>query len=252
MPIHLETEPALLVSYYYLEGFQKAREHYAFRDWVMDSGAFTAHTQGVEVDLQAYIDTCLRLLEEDPRLTEIYSLDVIGDHEASLRNCEEMHRQGVAAIPTFHVDEPVEALAEMGRKYEKIALGGMVGFRRKLEFAEQCFARVWPKKIHGFGVGSGKMILALPWDSVDASNWDSGPNRYGRWNRFGAMSVKGFKSLRAEVDHYLRVEFRARQKWKEEMAQVEGDGPVVRLAVATVFPLLVEIYKASIGHEVKR
>ena len=245
----IEERPALLVSYYYLAGFLEMRERYDFRDWVMDSGAFTAWTQGVTIDLSEYIDRCLELRESDPSLVEVYSLDVIGDHEASLRNAEEMNRQGVPAIPCFHVGEPEEALVEMAAKYDKIALGGMVGFRRKHHFAEQCFARVYPKRIHGFGVGAQSDIVSLPWHSVDASNWETGPSRYGRWNRFGNLSVRGLKSLRSEVDHYLRVERHARQRWGKEFEAYGWTPPTVRLAVAIMFPLQRDIHLQSIGRQ---
>ncbi len=225
--------PALLVSFYYFKQFSRFRYSYNFRDWVMDSGAFSAKNSGKVIDLQEYIDTCLQLTQEDQQLTEVFALDVIGDHETSLRNCEEMWRQGVQAIPCFHVGEPEDALVEMAAKYPKIALGGAVGFSGKREWAEQCFARVWPKKIHGFGFGSERDILHLPWHSVDATNWELGPCAFGNWRSFGgAMSVRGAEqNLRSEVEWYLRLERKAQAQWRREMELLEADGPTVRLAI---------------------
>lgn len=224
--------PALLVSYVYLPQFQKRCEKYAFRDWVLDSGAFSAHMSGTVIHLQEYIDCCLELIETDERLTEVFSLDVIGDHEASLKNLEEMWRQGVPAIPCFHVGEPWDVLDHIAEKYPKIALGGAVGYRKKDAWAAQCFARVWPKKIHGFGFGGQKSILGLPWHSVDATNWEIGPCKYGRWNSFGSMSVRGSnQNLRAEVEWYLKLERKARWRWRKEMAQLESEGVAVRLSM---------------------
>ena len=60
--------PALLVSYVYLKPFLKFRPTYRYRDWVMDSGAFSAHVSGAEIKLQDYIDTCKRLSAEDVTL----------------------------------------------------------------------------------------------------------------------------------------------------------------------------------------
>lgn len=234
------TRPGLLVSFAYLRHFWEARDQYRLRDWVLDSGAFTAWTKGRAVDLQEYIDRALELKAADPALVEVFALDVIGDCEASLRNCEEMHRQGVDAIPCFHVDEPEEALIEMAASYDKIALGGMVGFKGKRHFAEQCFARVFPKKIHGFGIGNARDILALPWHSVDASNWDLGPAKFARWNRFGNLSVRrSNQNLGSEVDHYLRIERTARQRWGDVL-QAQGWEPMtVRLAVAPMHQIQV-------------
>jgi hypothetical protein len=225
--------PALLVSYVYLDGFLRNRDKYYYRDWVMDSGAFSAHNSGVTIRLQDYIDCCKRLLDEDETLSEVFALDVIGNWKASLKNCEEMWRQGIEAIPCYHVGEPWEVLTGIARDYPKIALGGAVGYRRKDEWATQCFARVWPKKIHGFGYGSEKSVMLLPWHSVDATNWEIGPCKFGRWQSFGHMSVRGSKqNLRAEVEWYLDLECRARQKWAKQMEELETQGPIVRLAEA--------------------
>lgn len=215
-----ETRPALLVSFVYLEAFMKYRHRYAFRDWVMDSGAFSAHNSGTEIKLQDYIDCCKQLLETDSQLTEVYALDVIGDWRASLKNCEEMWKQGVPAIPCFHGGEPWHALDEMARQYPKIAIGGVARTRgaQKIVFAEQVFARVWPKKIHGFGFGSEKQLMAVPFHSVDSCNWEIGVCGFGSWNYFGNMSVRGSsQNLRVEVEWYLKLEKKARWKWRKEM-----------------------------------
>lgn len=224
--------PGLLVSYVYLEPFLKNRERYHYRDWVLDSGAFSAHNSGTEITLQSYIDRCKQLIETDATLTEVFALDVIGDWRASLKNCEEMWRQGVPAIPCYHVGEPEDVLLGIARDYPKIALGGAVGYRGKDNWAEQCFARIWPKRVHGFGFGSQKSILALPWHSVDATNWEIGPCKFGRWNTFGQMSVRGSKqNLRAEVEFYLQLERQARQKWASQMREIDNAVTCVRLAV---------------------
>ena len=228
------SSPALLVSYVYLEPFLKNQRRYCYRDWVLDSGAFSAHNSGREIRLQDYIDKVKRLLDSDATLSEVFALDVIGDWRASIRNTEEMWRQGIEAIPCWHAGEPEEVLRGIARDYPKIALGGVAKTRAvaKKKIAEQVFARVWPKKIHGFGFGSEDMVLAFPWHSVDATNWEMGPCAFGRWNAFGKMSVRGSKqNLRAEIEYYLDVERRARIKWKKQMEELEAsEKPDVRLA----------------------
>ena len=227
--------PALLVSFYYLNPFVRQRDKYAFRDWSMDSGAFSAHNSGKAIDPKEYTETCRHLLATDPMLTEVFALDVIGDHRASLRNCEKMWEDGIEAIPCFHRGEPWDALLHIAKNYPKIALGGVVGLhaKKKMEWVGQCFARVWPKRIHGFGMGARDMVLGFPFESVDATNWELGPCAFGRWNKFGNMSVRGGEqNLRVEVDYYLELERLARARWRKEMAQLKAIGPVVRLAHA--------------------
>jgi len=238
--LEAESAPSLLVSYYYLEPFLKEQSKYMYRDWVMDSGAFSAYNSGKVIDLDAYIEKCLELMETDPTLKEIYALDVIGDDRASLKNCEKMWKAGVPAIPTYHFNEPTDALIYIAKEYPKIALGGMKKFRGKikLDWAGQCFARVWPKKIHGFACSAEEVLMALPFHSVDATSWEISPCGFGRWRSFGTMSVRGSKqNLRAEVEWYLKLERKVRIRWEKEMALLEeiepggGVNPTVHLAV---------------------
>jgi hypothetical protein len=221
-------EPSLLVAYPYLPAFERNRHRYQFRGWVLDSGAFTAHNAGVPVDLRAYTETCRRLIDADPALGEVFALDVIADWRAGLRNAEAMWSAGVPAVPTFHPGEPWSVLTGLARDYPKIALGGVVGWPagRKAAFVGQCFARVWPKAVHGLGMSGEAMVLGYPFHSVDASNWEARPCRFGEWNAYGAkLSVKGSgQNLRAEVEWYLRVERRARDRWRAEMPKVPGYG----------------------------
>lgn len=220
-----EEQPALLVSYVYLAAFQKERHKYGFRDWVLDSGAFSAHMSGTPISISLYTETARQLLAQDQKLVEVYALDVIGDWQASVQNAEWMWSRGVNAIPTFHRGSPWDVLTGLARDYPKVAIGGVARLpaAQKLAFAEQCFARVWPKRIHGFGFGAASHVMALPFDSVDATNWEMGPTAFGRWNTFGRMSVRGSnQDLRAEVEFYLKVEREARTRWAATWAGVEG------------------------------
>ena len=228
--------PGLLVSYYYLPQFLENRHRYHYRDWVMDSGAFSAHNSGVEIKLSDYIACCRKLMAEDPTLVEIYALDVIGDWRASLKNTERMWAEGVPAIPCFHVGEPWDALMDMAKNYPKIALGGVaqIGSKKAIAWASQCFARIWPKKVHGFAMCNESAVMALPLHSVDSTSWEIGPCKYGQWRAFGnqRVSVRGSKqNLRIEVEFYLELERRARARWKKEMKLLEEVAPTVRLAV---------------------
>jgi hypothetical protein len=220
-----ELAPALLVSYVYLENFQSYQDQFMYRDWAMDSGAFSAHASGIEVDNEKYLDTCKELLASDPTLVEVFALDVIGDWRGTRRNVERAWERGVPAIPTYHVGEPWDVLEGLARDYPKIAIGGAVGMpgKKKIEWAGQCFARVWPKRIHGLGFGGERAIMALPFHSVDASNWEMGPCKYGNWKSFdGDLSWRGSEqNLRAEVEWYLELERKARIRWRKQMEELE-------------------------------
>lgn len=220
----MEDPPSLLVSYYYLEPFLKGRPHYDHGEWIMDSGAFSAKAKGVEIDLQAYTDCCKKMAWEDESLREVFALDVIGDHVASRRNTEWMWEQDVPAIPTFHYGSPWAELLDLAACFPKIALGGAVGLpaQVKLDWVGQCFARVWPKRIHGFGMCGERMLMAYPFESVDASNWEVGPTCYGNWRAFGGYASRrgSDQNLVPEIRWYQRLERRARQRWRREMEKL--------------------------------
>jgi hypothetical protein len=242
----METKPALLVSFFYLKPYLEQYHRYEYRDWALDSGAFSAYNSGVVIDLQEYIETCQRLKAEDETLTEVFSLDVIGgpgtgtSHKQAarqtLKNTVAMWEAGIPAIPCYHLGEPESVLKLLAKEYPKVALGGVARKKGTIKkgFAQACFARIWPKPVHGFGYGTEELIMAFPWHSTDATNWELGPCAFGRWNSFGKMSVRGSRqNLRAEVEWFLKLEDKARQRWSHEMKVLDSMPPSSsRLAVS--------------------
>lgn len=225
-----DRSPALLVSYFYLKNFLRYQNLYQYRDWALDSGAFSAHSLGKEINLTEYIACCKQLREEDKTLTEIFALDVIGDWKASIKNTERMWTEGIPAIPCYHYGEPEAALMHLKKNYPKIALGGCakMGSTKKMAFVQACFARVWPHKVHGFGFGSELAIMGFPFHSVDSTSWEFAACGFGNWRAFGKMSIRGSsQNLRSEVEYYLTLEEKARTRWRAEMELVEKQTPIM-------------------------
>lgn len=223
-----EHAPSILVSYPYLRFFLKHRSRVRLRTWCLDSGAYSAWNSGKPTNLDAYIGIARDLLAIDPQLADVIALDVIGDWRAGVRNVERMWAAGVPAIPVYHISEPEDLLVGLARDYPKIAVGGtarLKGTPAKVRFAEQVFARVWPKPIHGLAVGGRDVLLAVPWHSVDASNWEASPARFGRWKAYGGATIGlrgGAQDLRAEVAWYRELERLARFTWRREMQLLSG------------------------------
>lgn len=149
---------------------------------MIDSGAFSARSMGVEIPLADWIAFCQKTERKCPWV--VYAnLDVIGQTEesaaASYRNWKTMRREGLRPIPVYHFGTHERWLRKYLDETDHIALGGLVGLRRK---PVDWLDRVWvshlldrdlmPKvKVHGMGVGTALMMRRYPWHSVDCTSW---------------------------------------------------------------------------------
>lgn len=143
----------------------------------LDSGAFSAFTKGVQVDLPTYCD----YVKRNADIVGVASvLDAIGDHKGTFINQKEMELLGVVPLPCYHFGEPVEVLDFYVSNYPYITIGGMVGKSPKQ--LKIWLDRIWehhlthpdgtPKlKVHGFGLTSLPLMMRYPWWSVDSSTW---------------------------------------------------------------------------------
>jgi len=141
----------------------------------LDSGAFSAKSQGVEINIQEYI----KFIKTHEDVIDIYAnLDVIGDAKASWKNQLLMEKEGLKPLPVFHFGEEESYLKTLIDKYEYIAVGGMVKSGDLKSFLDRIFTHFicgkdgLPKvKVHGFGLTSLPLMLRYPWYSVDSTSW---------------------------------------------------------------------------------
>ena len=149
----------------------------------LDSGAFSAHTLGVELSVVDYVDYIKRnhdiIRVEDGALMASV-LDGIGDPKKTWENQKAMEDLGVQPLPCFHFGEDERYLEWYVKQYDYITLGGMVGRNGKALIA--WLDRIWdnylvdgsgrPKlKVHAFGITSLRIMRRYPWYSVDSSSW---------------------------------------------------------------------------------
>ena len=167
----------------------------------LDSGAFSAWTQGVEIKVEDYID----FIKEHQDIIEIYAnLDVIGlggkqpnrlTAEMTLKNQKIMEKAGLNPIPAFHFGEPLEFLEHYVKNYDYLALGVAGNYGLKLiPWLDECFEKYicgsdgMPKiKVHGFAVTSLPIMLRYPWYSVDSTSWVA-------TGRMGSVYVPRFRN----------------------------------------------------------
>lgn len=143
----------------------------------LDSGAFSAFTKGVKVDLKKYC----RYIKQNEDIIEVASvLDSIGDAQGTFENQCAMEREGVRPLPCFHYNEDERYLEYYIDNYEYITLGGMVPISTPQ--LKLWLDRIWEKyltdengrpkiKVHGFGLTTLSLMERYPWYSVDSSSW---------------------------------------------------------------------------------
>lgn len=143
----------------------------------LDSGAFSAFSLGVEVDINAYAEF---VKSHQDIILMASVLDAIGDPEGTYRNQQTLERLGAEVLPCFHYGEPLDLCEHYISNYPYITIGGMVPIpNSKLEY---WLDEIWSKvltgkdgvsrgKVHGFGLTSRKLMLKYPWYSCDSSSW---------------------------------------------------------------------------------
>lgn len=167
----------------------------------LDSGAFSAHTLGVQMDLPAYCryiqeNQDLIRVEDDALMASV--LDGIGDPLQTYRNQLEMEARGVRPLPCFHFGEDERYLEYYVANYSYITIGGMVG--KTVPQLLTWLDRVWNKhmvdgagrprtKVHAFGITSIPVMESYPWFSCDSSSWVQSAN-------FGGVILPGFGPIK--------------------------------------------------------
>ena len=180
----------------------------------LDSGAFSAFTKGVEVDLPGYCEYIKRnedIVAKDDGVLLASVLDGIGDPLKTWQNQLAMEALGVRPLPCFHYGEDERYLEWYIANYPYITLGGMVPISTPQ--LVMWLDRIWdrylvdksgrPKiKVHGFGLTTISLMERYPWYSIDSSTWV-------QLAAFGGIIVPGFGE---QLKLYISVESPSRKK----------------------------------------
>ena len=170
--------PWYLESYHYIGKPKYVNEiRKAGKKVFLDSGAFSAFTKGVRVDLPKYC----RYIQENADIIDCASvLDSIGSAQGTYENQVAMERLGTKPLPCFHYGEDERYLQYYLANYEYITIGGMVPISTPQ--LRLWLDRIWndylidgsgrPRiKVHGFGLTTMPLVERYPWYSVDSSSW---------------------------------------------------------------------------------
>lgn len=176
-------QPHSLVSYHYFKKFdfdKKMPQYFPKIEPILfaDSGAFSAATQGAEIKIDEYAKW---IKTHEHRFETYANFDVIGDEVQTAKNQEYLEKEyDLKPLPVFHVGADFQILDEMMKRYDYIALGGLVPYstdrQNLMKYFITCFkmARTNGTKFHGFGMTNWQLMKSFPWHSVDSSSWNRG------------------------------------------------------------------------------
>ncbi len=144
---------------------------------MLDSGAYSAWTQGVEIKIEDYIEF---IKKHSDTITHCINLDVILDGEGSYNNWVKMREAGIDAIPVYHLGTDEKWLEKYLAQTDYIALGAIANMSTPLRLLG--LSHIWEKylldddgypkfKVHGLGLTSFKIMKMFPWYSVDSTSW---------------------------------------------------------------------------------
>jgi len=120
----------ILVSFHSLSSVVKSgrmniHDYYQNAELFLDSGAYSAFTKGVKIDIQDYI----RFIKRHG--VELYAnLDDIKSHNKTLLNQKEMEKAGLNPLPVWHIYEPHSVLKWYVENYDYVALGHEHGLKK--------------------------------------------------------------------------------------------------------------------------
>ena len=176
--------PHVLESYHYVHSQKYVDEMRADGAQVfLDSGAFSAWTMGVNIDVQEYCDYIIRnkdIIRHEDGICMASVLDSIGNDLGTWRNQQVMEALGARPLPCFHFGEDDRYLEWYVQRYPYITIGGLVG--KSNPDVINWLDRIWEKymidgsgrpklKVHAFGVTRIELMERYPWFSVDSSSW---------------------------------------------------------------------------------
>jgi hypothetical protein len=182
-PILVKT-PNILESYHYVHSQRYVNEMRADGAQVfLDSGAFSAHTLGVTIDIEEYCNYIKRnrdIIRHEDNVCMASVLDGIGDDYKTYQNQLTMESLGATPLPCFHFGEDERYLEWYISRYPYITIGGLVG--RPNPITIKWLDHIWEKyltdgsgrarlKVHAFGVTRVELMQRYPWHSVDSSSW---------------------------------------------------------------------------------
>jgi hypothetical protein len=162
------------------------------REWMLDSGAFTAWTRGAIVSLDELKRTYESLLSEYESRTKavwLINLDVIpgepgrtaeeDEVKAAIEQSDVNYHQlrasfGERVLPVFHQGEPtarLEEVKEISDGYICLSPRNDVGEKHRAKWAQEMHQHTRGVRTHGLAATGSAMMENSAWHSVDSARW---------------------------------------------------------------------------------
>lgn len=240
-----------LYSYFYLKDHSDEKVLEAFEltkgKIMIDSGAFTAKSKNIEIDVDKYI----KFINKWDQYVYLFGqIDIIPPEEASLKLidicCEETWKNYLymyerinspkKLLYTFHFGEQIRFLKQAlswkdknGSQMEYIALGGLVGksTKQREKFLSSCFKIIKDShnpnvKVHGFGVSTLELWLKYPFASCDSSSASKSANCGTKCTEIGTYKVEDYEKLFSNKEqNEADVNERIDMKTKLQISNIE-------------------------------
>lgn len=150
---------------------------------IIDSGAYSAFTQGKAIDVKEYSDFCIK---HDELITKSVNLDVIDPQgpevaaQRGMENFDYMMGRDIDAMPVFHARERTEWLDQMlnkGAKYIGLSGTSLVSPTENKAWHKLIWSYATDSEgkaladFHAFGDTAEHSMLSYPWYSADSATW---------------------------------------------------------------------------------
>src|ERR1039458_10077668 len=179
---------------------------------ILDSGAFSAFTQGVPINLDKYAKF---ILDNQKHLYYPVNLDVINPGNGELaaemgyKNFLTLKSKGIESMPVYHQYETLKWLDLMLEESE-----GYIGLSSSMTSNTEAVnwynilfnyltdTKGYPiAKFHAFGDSTQVSTLNYPWFSIDSATWAQGGGRAGRTIIRGRTYQLGAKTRRVDREN---------------------------------------------------
>lgn len=185
----------ILTSFYYADEWTEKMIPY-FKNFLLDSGAFTFFSSGKTVDWDEYLKRYAGFIRRN-NVEHFFELDidVLVGYEKVIyfrKKLEDM--TGKPCIPVWHKSRGKEEFLKMCEDYRYVAVGGIVTkeiTRKEYPIFTYLIKEAHKRhaKIHGLGFTNLTGIKQYHFDSVDSTAWVSG-NRFGHVYKFNGSSME--------------------------------------------------------------